>query len=108
MVTPLLTLWSNFSLLLSDRSRDRSGDSFHIIIVNCVVLEHFSTQVPEMLLRFLSITFCKSHIVFHGHPRNSMFTRRKTSTTINNDVMNNFVSSLLIAVLKYFLIRWYW
>ena len=105
MVTPLLTLWSNFSLSLSDRS----GDSCHIIIVNCVVLEHFSTQVPEMLLRFfLSITFCKSHIIFQGHPRNSMFTRRKTSTIINNDVIDDFVSSLLIALLKYFLIGWYW
>ena len=48
MVTPLLTLWSNCSLALSDRS----CDSFHIIIVNCVILKHFSTQVPEMLLRF--------------------------------------------------------
>ena len=48
MVIPLLTLRSNCSLAQSDRS----GDSFYFLIVTCVVLEHFSTQVPEMLLRF--------------------------------------------------------
>ena len=103
VVTPLLTLWSKCSLALSDRS----GDSFYIIIVNCIGLEYFSTQAPEMLLRCLSITFCKSDIVFQGHPLNAMFTRRNASTIIHNDIVNNFISSLLIALLKYFIIGWY-
>ena len=60
MVTPLLTLWSNFSLSLSDRS----GDSCHIIIADCVVLEHFSTQVPEMLLRFFCLSRFARVILF--------------------------------------------